>query len=447
MIEHLTVLAAVLQTLFRTEADELAREVQLVRRSRKLTGSVLAQTLVFGWLERPDATLEQLADFALAAGVDVSPQAIDQRITPATVEFLERLLCRALEYGCHNSGDDLPLLRRFNGVYALDTTDRTLPATLADTYPGLGGSTPESGRAGCGIQICLELSSQGIIDVQRAGIRTADLRFDLAHTGLPPGSLRLADLGFFNLDLLAAYHTEGVYYVSRWKPHMRLRDPEGRDLEPIEYLERSGRDVVDVWVTVGEKRLPTRLVAFRLSPEVAARRRQRLTARKRDKGKKVGVAVLALCDWDVTITNVPVELLSAEEVVRLRRLRWQVELLFKQFKSVGRLDEGPGERPERVESELLAKLLGQVVQGWQLLLGVGSVLRWSWYRCSRRLQGWWRSLVGELVSGGVLGTRLEVLASRLRRFGKKKRQKRRPAAFQLVQQPADLNPWECQRNP
>ena len=447
MLEHLTALATVLQTLFQSQADQLAREVRLVQRTRKLTGSVLAQTLVFGWLERPDATLEQLADFALAAGVDVSPQAIDQRLTPATVEFLEQLLCRALDYGCHNSNDELPLLRRFNGVYAFDTTDRTLPASLAGVYPGLGGSTPAAGRAGCGIQVCLELSGRGIVDVQLAGIRTNDLRFDLAHTGLPPGSLRLADLGFFNLDLLAAYHAEGVYYISRYKPHLRLIDSDGQDFGLIEYLERTGREVVDGWVSVGHKRVPARLVAFRLSPEAAARRRQRLIARKQDKGKKVSGAMLALCEWDVTLTNVPDELLGSEEVVRLRRLRWQLELLFKQFKSVGKLAEGAGDRPERVQSELLAKLLGQVVQGWQLLLSLGTVLRWSWYRCSRRLQGWWRQLVEELVGGEGLGVWLVVLASRLRRFGKKKRQKRRPAAFQLVQQPADLNPWEAQRNP
>lgn len=446
MIHDLTSLAAVLQTLLTAEADELAREVGLVHRSRKLTGGVLARTLVFGWLDRPDATLEQLADFALAAGADVSPQALDQRITPATVAFLERLLCRALEYGCH-APDDLPLLRRFAGVYVFDTTDCTLPPTLADVYPGLGGSTPDAGRAGCGLQVCLELSGRGIVDLQLAGIRTNDLRFDLAHTGLPPGSLRLADLGFFNLDLLAAYQAEGVYYISRWRPHLRLSGGGGPGSGVVEYLERVGRGVVDARVSVGEKQVPARLVAVRLSPEAAARRRRQVAARKRDKGKAASAAVLALCDWDVTLTNVPDTLLTADEVVRLKRLRWQVELLFKQFKSVGRLGVSAGHRPDRVRSELLAKVLGQVVQGWQLLVGVGSGVRWSWYRCSRRLQGWWRGLVDRLRSGGRLGAWLGRVAARLRRFGRKKRQTKRPAAFQLVQDPGDLNPWECQRYP
>ncbi len=67
MIKNLTSLAPVQQTLFTQEADELAREAHLVQRKRKLTGCVLAQTLVFGWLDKPKATLEELADFAMAA--------------------------------------------------------------------------------------------------------------------------------------------------------------------------------------------------------------------------------------------------------------------------------------------------------------------------------------------------------------------------------------------
>jgi len=69
MFKNFTSLAPALQTIFTEVADELARDVNLVKRKRKLTGSVLAQTLVFGWLDKPMATLEELADFAMAAGV------------------------------------------------------------------------------------------------------------------------------------------------------------------------------------------------------------------------------------------------------------------------------------------------------------------------------------------------------------------------------------------
>lgn len=447
MIKNLTSLATVLQTLFTTEADALAKETGLVQRKRKLTGSVLAQTLVFGWLDKPKATLEQLTDAAYAAGVDVSPQGIDQRITETTVEFFDQLLCQALEYACQVPVKELPLLARFNGVYALDTTDITLPPSLAALYPGLGGSTPDASRAACGLQFCVELSGQGIVDLQLAGIRTNDLRFGLAQTSLPAGSLRLADLGFFNLDLLAGYAAENVYYISRWKPNMILYDTDQKALNLIEYLEKTGRGAVDEWVSVGEKRVRTRLVALRVPPEVASRRREQLLARKRKKGKKVGPGLLALCDWEVSITNVPEAMLTPEEVARLRRLRWQQELMFKQLKSIGKINHTNGTRPERVLTELFAKLLGQVVSGWQLMVSVGSPVTWSWYRCSQRVQGFWREVVVELGSLPGLVARLEQLAARLLRGGRKRRQKKRPATFQLVQSPADLDRWECERFP
>ena len=62
------------------------RESGLVQRVRKLSGDIFAQTLVFGWLKNPQATLEELSQTASALGVEVSPQAIDQRFgQPAAV--------------------------------------------------------------------------------------------------------------------------------------------------------------------------------------------------------------------------------------------------------------------------------------------------------------------------------------------------------------------------
>jgi hypothetical protein len=447
MIKNLMSLAPALQTLFTEVADELAQDVNLVQRKRKLTGSVLAQTLVFGWLDKPKATLEELADFAMATGVNVSPQAIDQRITPAAVDFFEALLCRALEYSCQVPCKDLPLLKRFNGVYAFDTTDISLPASLAEQFVGLGGSTPDASPAACSIQYCVELSEQGVVDLQLAGIRRNDLRYDLAHASLPVGSLALGDLGFFNVERLDNYDSEGVYYISRWKPGMLVRGSDKLACELIDYLEKTGQGVVDQWVSIGEKGVRTRLVAFRLTPELAKRRREKLLAQSRKKGKKLSKSKLAACDWDVAITNVPDTTLTSEEVIRLRRLRWQQELLFKQFKSIGCLDKTAGERKERVHVELLAKIIGQLISSWQLLVSLGSMVSSSWYRGSKRVPGLWRDLVSQMGSLEGLVCWLERVAGRLSRGGKKKRQKRQPAAFQFAQDAADVDRWECERFP
>ncbi len=57
-----------LQVLFTTTADHLARRTGFVQRASKLTGAAFAQTLVFGWLANPQASVEALAPAAAAGG-------------------------------------------------------------------------------------------------------------------------------------------------------------------------------------------------------------------------------------------------------------------------------------------------------------------------------------------------------------------------------------------
>jgi hypothetical protein len=79
---------------------------------------------------------------------------------------------------------------------------------------------------------------------------------------------------------------------------------------------------------------------------------------------------LALCAWTVFITNVPADRLSIEEVLTLARARWQIELLFKRWKSHGTIDESRSQKPYRVLCDVYAKLLAMVVQHWLCLVAL-----------------------------------------------------------------------------
>ena len=57
-----------MQRILRTIADEAAVASGMLRRKRKLTGSTLAEILVFGWLENPEASYHQLAETASTLG-------------------------------------------------------------------------------------------------------------------------------------------------------------------------------------------------------------------------------------------------------------------------------------------------------------------------------------------------------------------------------------------
>ncbi|RKU15561.1 transposase, partial [Candidatus Poribacteria bacterium] len=64
-----------MQTILETVPDEAAINTGCVKRKRKLTGSLLTQILVLGWLENPEASYQQLTETATTLGLQVSRQA------------------------------------------------------------------------------------------------------------------------------------------------------------------------------------------------------------------------------------------------------------------------------------------------------------------------------------------------------------------------------------
>ena len=100
-----------------------------VKRKRKLTGSALAQILVLGWLENPEASYQHLTETAAALGIQVSRQALEQRLTLETTEMLKLTLDAATTEMLEVAGrrEALPLLQQFQGVYVQDSTWITPP--------------------------------------------------------------------------------------------------------------------------------------------------------------------------------------------------------------------------------------------------------------------------------------------------------------------------------
>ncbi|HET8626163.1 MAG TPA: transposase, partial [Thermomicrobiales bacterium] len=217
---------------------------------------------------------------------------------------------------------------------------------------------------------------------------TDDRSTTVATLPLPPGALRLADLGVFSLTELAALDARGGYFLSRWQPGTALATPDGQRHELLPLLDAATAPVVDRPVRLGARqRLPARLLAVRVPQEVADQRRRRLRATARDKGRAVSAARLALCAWTVLVTNVPAARLAVREALVLARARWQIELLFRLWKSHQRVDEWRSANPWRILTEVYAKLLAVIVQHWLLLVGGWHVPDRSMVKAAQAIQG------------------------------------------------------------
>jgi len=357
-------LATAMQTVLTDVADQAGRETNFIQREVKLRGSTFTQTLTFGWLSDPEATVEALAQTATTLGVPISPQALHQRFTEEAAACLEQVLATAVQQLVSADPVAIPLLSRFTAVQVQDSSTITLPPALADVWFGCA-----QGTAALKTHLGLELRSGQLSGPLISDGCTHDSTITLPTT-LPQGSLRLFDLAYFNLDTFATHDTHQQYWLSRFKTGTIVWDADGVRWALPDLLATQTTEVVDLRVRLGQRgQLRCRLLAVRAPQEVVDQRRRRLYAAARKRGSTPSAASLALAAWTVLITNAPTHLLSVAEALSLARARWQIELLFKLWKGQGRIDFSRSNKPWRVMCEVLAKLLAMLIQHWILVVG------------------------------------------------------------------------------
>lgn len=155
-------------------ADELARQSGFIQRQRKLSGASFAQTLVFGWLADPQSSMEGLSPTAANLHVAISRQGLDARFSPQAADCMEALLKAAVTTVVRSSWVDLPVLRRFTGVYLVDSTVIELPSALDKVWAGCGGYPAGRQSAALKISVNWELLAGNLRPVELQAERVHD---------------------------------------------------------------------------------------------------------------------------------------------------------------------------------------------------------------------------------------------------------------------------------
>lgn len=424
MCTSITELGEILQTLLIEDADRIGRESGFIQRQRKFSGSSFAQTLVFGWQANANASLEELCQSASQAGVNISPQGLQERLNSRGAnEFLHRLLLRSLEYAVEGEAKPSALLRRFKGIYLQDSSKVELPTQFETVWQGNAAH-----QATLKVQTVLDYQT-GRLDFRLASGRQHDC--PLQTTELPAGSLRLADVGYFKVSVFETLNVRGVAWLSRLPARVGIWTGE-KVTHVLDWLNAQGSDCLDHWVELTAQRFAVRLIAIRVPVHVADERRKRVReAAKKRKHSQLKAETLKLCDWTLIITNLDAEALSVHDALRLLRLRWQIELLFKLWKQHLSLDEWRTKQPCHILSEVYAKLLLALVQHWLLILGCWEEENASLVKATLFLKKHAFHLLSVLHDFVALVRTLTALLPQLARCKIQKR-KARPATFQLL---------------
>lgn len=426
-------LSTTLQTVLTTGANAAARTTGFIQRQRQLTGAGFVQALVFGFLANPRMTLDQLAQTAALVGTPISAQGLDQRFTPAGAACLQAVLGAAVQQVVLADPVTLPLLQRFHGVYLLDSTTIMLPDALAAVWQGNGGSTPVGTSAALKVQVLWNLTAGNLQHVALQPGRASDNAAPIQDVPLPAGALRIADLGYFALDRLVQLTCQQVVILSRLNPQVAIYDPSGERTDLLALLQHAG-PTLDQPVCIGtQQRLPVRVLAVRVPQEVADQRRRRLRETWRDKGRPPSAQLLALAAWTLAITTASPAQLSVAEAMRLLRARWQIELLFKLWKSHGQIDTWHSQQPWRILCEVYAKLLAMVVLHWVVLVSCWVYPNRSLRKAAQTVQHHALTLAHAMTVSTVrLVEALEVIRHGLSRAGRINTRKTKPNTYQLL---------------
>ena len=353
-----------MQTVLRDATAIAGKTSGFIRRPAmgKMSAETFVSSLVFACMGETQPTLDDFAATNATLGAPVSPQAFDDRFSLRAVACLRQVLETALAQRILAEPRAVPLLEHFTGVYLADCTVLDLPDDVAALWPNTAALARK-------LPVSLDYSTGGLWLHPPQSAHQHDSATPLQRQILPVGALRVADLGFYDLSVLRDYGNAGVYWLSRLKTNAIVYTDTGQAWT-VEAARAAQPDahLFDLPVIVGTTQmLPCRLVALRHMAEAA------------DPNAPA---------WHVYITNCPPPLLRVAALRTLYALRWQIELLFKQWKTDNVLRQWRTVRPCRILCEVYARLIALRITHWATVLTIWDNPAASLSRAARILHHW-----------------------------------------------------------
>lgn len=426
-----------IQSEYKRECDQIERLLGemgeifesssgFVQRRSKLDGNALIQILTLGTLENGRATLETFCEVAQDLGISISASGLHQRLTSEAVELVQQVCQLCLVQGADNECRR-DVLKAFPSVHIVDSSRIQLPESLQAQFPGTRrGATLK-------VQLAYEYHSGRLEALEIESGRIPDQKSQLPQELSQAGDLVLFDLGYFDQNRFAQLVAQGSYFVSRLQSQVGVYEDTTSESK-IDLL--AWLSALPASISMGErelrvggrKKVPVRILYYRLPPKVAQERRRKAKQNARARGKTCSQRSLDWADWVVLMTNVPATILSEEQVALVYRLRWQIEILFKVWKQ--EMDWGIA----RVLCQFYARCLALLL--FHRLVEKYS-LEWdwelSWQKAFRVLKRKTQILI-TIVERGFRGllTFLKRLDRRLQRFARKSKRKKRLSTYALL---------------
>ncbi len=141
----------------------------------------------------------------------------------------------------------------------------------------------------------------------------------------------IRDLGYFSIAVFEKLIKAHVHILSRLRYGVTIIDRQGKPILLKDLLKH--KHGVDKWVYIGsEKKVLVRLVMIPVPPQAGA---EKIRKAKQDRDVRLNHSkeYYQWLRFNVYITTTDKEVWTAQQVYKAYRVRWQIEIIFKSWKT------------------------------------------------------------------------------------------------------------------
>jgi hypothetical protein len=339
--------------------EELGEKSLFVQRSSAKLGSYAFLLMnIFDRRSSKERSLNDSCDWLEEYfGISLSKQSLDERYNTYAVSFMkscfEELLSEinSLELKKIN-------LKSFSSIQLTDSTSFRIGDNLSDFYKGYKGN---AGPSVLKIHLNYDLLNGQIEEIRLGDGSVHDNAYTFGKDEkIKPAGLYLRDLGYYSFDYFRQLEESDAYFLSRAKTNVTFyqKDKQGnyKKMSWEKYLPAKGEtnDIAEVYLGSYKDKLRVRLVVESV-PEAVSKKLKEYAQKQKD--KRVSEQRKAMCYYNVFITNAPVEKIATHQIRAVYSLRWQVEIMFKLWKSHYNIDKVKKMSIFRFECHIYAQLI------------------------------------------------------------------------------------------
>jgi hypothetical protein len=307
-------------------------------------------------------------DLAQQHHKSLSKVAFHNRFNASSLKFLKSVLADQITARLHIG--EAGILKPFTKVLIADSSKFSIPAQYIKDYPGFGGW--KNGSALMNIQYAFDLKGGNWENLEL----TKATQNDQSHSkktlnDIKIGELHIRDLGYITMAYLTKVVSEKAFFLNRLHPKtkpVQCDTSKAIDWAKVYQQMQANKETTfttNVFMGTDKEAFECRLIAVPVADQVWNERIRKAQKHAKSKGVCLSQEYKARCRFSIFITNVEEQVLKASDVIQLYRLRWQIELVFKNWKSLLGIQKVKAVKKDRFECQLIARFIW-ILMNWKI---------------------------------------------------------------------------------